>query len=83
MALYYLTVTESKEAYIGTTQAYFLVTNIFTTVIRLTSGILDKELMLTAIPGIAAKHTRLPEPNRGSYKRKCSITTRLAFDFVL
>lgn len=54
MALYYLTVTESKESYIGTTQAYFLVTNIFTTVIRLTSGILDRELMLTAIPGIAA-----------------------------
>lgn len=54
MALYFLAVTKEKEEYIGTTQTYFLLTSIYTTIIRMMSGVFDKELLLLAVPGIAA-----------------------------
>lgn len=54
MALYFLTVTREKEEYIGTTQMYFLLTSAYTTVIRLISGVFDRELLLLSIPGILA-----------------------------
>ena len=54
MALYFLTVTTTKEEYIGTTQTYFLLTSAYTTVVRIMGGILNKELLLIAIPGILA-----------------------------
>lgn len=54
MALYFLAVTKEKEEYIGTTQTYFLLTSIYTTIIRMMSGVFDKELLLLALPGIAA-----------------------------
>lgn len=54
MALYFLTLTDSKESYIGTTQTYFLLTSVYTTVIRMISGVFDRELLMMAIPGIVA-----------------------------
>jgi len=54
MALYFLTVTTTKEEYIGTTQTYFLLTSAYTTAVRIMGGILNKELLLIAIPGILA-----------------------------
>ena len=54
MALYFLTVTKDKETYIGTTQTYFLLTSAYTTMIRIFSGIFDRELLMMAVPGIAA-----------------------------
>lgn len=54
MALYFLTVTREKKEYIGTTQMYFLLTSAYTTVIRLISGVFDRELLLLSIPGILA-----------------------------
>ncbi len=54
MALYFLAVTKEKEEYIGTTQTYFLLTSVYTTIIRIMSGVFDRELLLLALPGIAA-----------------------------
>lgn len=54
MALYFLTVTGKKEEYIGTTQTYFLLTSVYSTVVRIMGGILDGKLLLTALPGILA-----------------------------
>lgn len=54
MALYFLTVTTKKEEYIGTTQTYFLLTSVYSTVVRIMGGILDGQLLLTALPGILA-----------------------------
>lgn len=54
MALYFLTVTREKEEYIGTTQTYFLLTSAYTTVIRILSGVFDRELLLLGVPGILA-----------------------------
>lgn len=54
MALYFLTVTKDKETYIGTTQTYFLLTSAYTTMIRIFSGVFDRELLMMAVPGIAA-----------------------------
>ena len=54
MALYFLTVTKEKEEYIGTTQMYFLLTSSYVTIVRIMGGLLDKQLLLLAIPGIAA-----------------------------
>lgn len=54
MALYFLTVTKEKEEYIGTTQTYFLLTSIYTTVVRIMGGILDKKVLLLAVPGVLA-----------------------------
>lgn len=54
MALYFLTVTKEKEEYIGTTQTYFLLTSVYTTVVRIMGGILDEQLLLLAVPGILA-----------------------------
>jgi len=54
MALYFLAITKEKEEYIGTTQMYFLLTSAYTTLIRIMSGIFDRELMMLAVPGILA-----------------------------
>lgn len=54
MALYFLTVTRTKEEYIGTTQTYFLLTSAYTTAVRIMGGILDKQMLLIAAPGILA-----------------------------
>lgn len=54
MALYFLTVTKGKEEYIATTQTYFLLTCIYTTIVRIMSGVFDTHLFLLSIPGILA-----------------------------
>lgn len=54
MALYFLTVTREKEEYVGTTQMYFLLTSAYTTVIRILSGVFDRQLLLMGLPGILA-----------------------------
>lgn len=54
MALYFLAVTREKEEYIGTTQLYFLLTSAYTTMVRIFSGVFDKELLLMGVPGIFA-----------------------------
>ena len=54
MALYFLTITKGKEEYIGTSQAYFLLTCVYTTIIRIISGVFDRHLMMLTIPGVLA-----------------------------
>jgi len=54
MALYFLAVTTGKEEYIGTTQTYFLLTSVYTTVVRIIGGILDAQLLFLSVPGILA-----------------------------
>ena len=44
----------TKEEYIGTTQTYFLLTSAYTTAVRIMGGILDKQMLLIAAPGILA-----------------------------
>ena len=40
IAVYYLAVSDSKEAYIGTTQFFFLITTLYTIVFRLAKGLI-------------------------------------------
>ena len=40
IAVYYLAVSDSKEAYIGTTQFFFLITTLYTIVFRLSKGLI-------------------------------------------
>ena len=54
MALYYLSITESKQQYLGPVQFYFLITSLGSTIVRLFSGILTKEIALLSIPSIIA-----------------------------
>ena len=54
MALYYLTITNSKEEYIGTTQLYFFLNSIYTTSIRILSGIITIDLVAYWLPGVFA-----------------------------
>ena len=52
MALYYLTVTKTKEEYIGTAQFYFLIVSLFTTGARAAGGIISPDVLMTFLPGV-------------------------------
>lgn len=54
MALYFLMITKEKEEYIGTTQMYFLLTSIYTTLVRAFNGVFNKQILLLSVPGIIA-----------------------------
>ncbi|MBR3693365.1 MAG: sulfite exporter TauE/SafE family protein [Erysipelotrichales bacterium] len=52
MALYFLTITNSKEEYIGTTQVYFLLTSLYTTLIRIMNNVIDEKIVMLILPGL-------------------------------
>ena len=52
MVLYYLTALQSKEEYLGTIQAYFLLTGLYTFVLRLIKGIYTAELVPLTLIGL-------------------------------
>ena len=54
MVLYFLSVTESKEEYLGTAAAFFLINGVYNTVFRLISGILTVQQIPYLVIGIAA-----------------------------
>lgn len=45
VVIYFLNTTKSKEEYLGTIQAYFLITSIYGTLVRTAKGILTVELV--------------------------------------
>lgn len=54
MALYFLTTTSSKEEYIGTTQIFFFMTSVYTTLVRVISGVITMDLLTLFVPGVIA-----------------------------
>ena len=54
MVLYFLNITESKEEYLGTAAAFFLINGVYNTIFRLISGILTVQQVPYIILGIAA-----------------------------
>ena len=54
MVLYFLHVTESKEEYLGTAAAFFLINGVWNTAVRLVSGILTAGQLPYIAAGIAA-----------------------------
>ena len=53
MVLYFLNKTESPKEYLGTIAAFFLINGLYTTILRLSRGILTAELLPYAGLGVA------------------------------
>lgn len=54
MALYFLAITDSKEEYIGTTQTYFFLNSLYTTIVRIMNHVIDQQIVMLIIPGLIA-----------------------------
>lgn len=53
MVLYYLSKTDSKDEYLGTIQAFFMITVLYATGFRIANGIITPNLFLPIIAGMA------------------------------
>ena len=54
MVVYYLSALDDKEAYLGTIQAFFCFTNIYTLIVRLIKGLYTAELIPPTVCGVVA-----------------------------
>lgn len=54
MVIYYLSAMEDKREYLGTIQAFFCFTNVYTLIVRLIKGYYTADLLLPTAVGIAA-----------------------------
>lgn len=51
-SLYYSSAYDDKEVYLATIQTYFLVTNIYSTTVRMINGVVTKEVLLAVVAGV-------------------------------
>lgn len=83
VSLYYLTVTDTKEEYLGTINAFFSITVIFNIISRILNGTLTANLLPGACVGIAAILTGCVIGSRISHRIDLPVMKRCVYMLML